>query len=79
VPITATIDGEPDRGTLVRMGMPDHCLGVLEAIQKVPGVGARETPKASIFPLLGPVRALGRHHDGGRKRRLCLDRGRSAM
>jgi hypothetical protein len=34
VPITATIDGEPYRGTLVRMGLPDHCLGVLKAIRE---------------------------------------------
>jgi hypothetical protein len=33
VPITATIDGEPYRGTLVRMGLPEHCLGVLKAIR----------------------------------------------
>jgi hypothetical protein len=33
VPITATIDGEPYRGSLVRMGLPDHCLGVLKAIR----------------------------------------------
>jgi hypothetical protein len=33
VPIHATIDGEPYRGSLVRMGLPDHCLGVLKAIR----------------------------------------------
>jgi hypothetical protein len=33
VPILATIDGEPYRGTLVRMGLPQHCLGVLKAIR----------------------------------------------
>lgn len=34
VPINATIDGEPYRGTLVRMGLPEHCLGVLKAIRE---------------------------------------------
>jgi len=34
VPITATIDGEPYRGTLVRMGSPDHCLGILKGIRE---------------------------------------------
>jgi hypothetical protein len=34
VPISATIDGEPYRGTLVRMGSPEHCLGVLKAIRE---------------------------------------------
>jgi hypothetical protein len=33
VPITATIDGEPYRGSLVRMGLPQHCLGVLKTIR----------------------------------------------
>jgi hypothetical protein len=39
VPITATIDGEPYRGTLVRMGSPFHCLGVLKAIREKIGKG----------------------------------------
>jgi hypothetical protein len=34
VPITATIDGETYRGTLVRMGLPEHCLGVLKSIRE---------------------------------------------
>lgn len=34
VPVDATIDGEPYRGTLVRMASPDHCLGVLKAIRE---------------------------------------------
>src|SRR5262245_61794296 len=37
VPITATIDGVRYRGTLVRMGTPEHCLGVLKAIRHETG------------------------------------------
>jgi hypothetical protein len=33
VPIRATIDGEKYRGTVVRMGEPDHILGVLKEIR----------------------------------------------
>jgi len=33
VPVRATIDGEPYRGTLVRMGGPDHILIVLKDIR----------------------------------------------
>jgi len=33
VPILATIDGEPYRGTLMRMGTPYHVLGVLKGIR----------------------------------------------
>ena len=35
--ITATIDGEPYRGTLVRMGGPDHILIVLKSIRATIG------------------------------------------
>jgi hypothetical protein len=34
VPVIATIDGEPYRGTLVRMGEPCHILIVLKEIRK---------------------------------------------
>jgi hypothetical protein len=34
VPVRATIDGEPYRGTLVRMGEPCHILIVLKEIRK---------------------------------------------
>jgi hypothetical protein len=34
VKIIATIDGEPYRGTLVRMGEPDHILLVLKEIRE---------------------------------------------
>lgn len=41
VKIQATFDGEPYRGTLVRMGTPDHILivlkGIREKINKQPG------------------------------------------
>lgn len=33
VPVMATIDGEPYRGSLVRMGGPCHILGVLKEIR----------------------------------------------
>jgi hypothetical protein len=33
VPVTATFDGEPYRGTLVRMGTPCHVLGIRKAIR----------------------------------------------
>jgi hypothetical protein len=32
--VRATIDGEPYRGSLVRMGTPNHCLGVLKEIRE---------------------------------------------
>jgi len=34
VPVVATIDGEPYRGSLVRMGEPCHILGVLKDIRR---------------------------------------------
>ena len=34
VPVQATFDGEPYRGTLVRMGGPDHILIVLKEIRE---------------------------------------------
>lgn len=37
VPVHATIDGVPYRGTLVRMGMPDHILIVLKDIRRAIG------------------------------------------
>jgi hypothetical protein len=33
VPVRATIDGQPYRGSLVRMGRPGHILGVLKEIR----------------------------------------------
>lgn len=33
VPVTATIDGVPDKGALMRMGLPHHILGVPKAIR----------------------------------------------
>ena len=39
VPVRATIDGEPYRGTLVRMGGPQHLLLVLKAIRETIGKG----------------------------------------
>lgn len=39
VPILATIDGEPYRGTLVRMGGSFHILGILKEIRQKIGKG----------------------------------------
>ena len=33
VPVNSTIDGVPDKSTLMRMGMPQHILGVPKAIR----------------------------------------------
>ena len=48
VPITADIDGEPYRGTLVRMGTPDHCLGVLKAIREKIGKQVGDAVEVSL-------------------------------
>jgi hypothetical protein len=37
VPVNATIDGQPYRGALVRMGGPSHVLGVLKDIRTTIG------------------------------------------
>lgn len=37
VPVSATIDGQPYRGSLVRMGEPCHILGILKDIRMVIG------------------------------------------
>lgn len=39
VPVRATIDGEPYRGALVRIGEPCHILGVLKEIRQKIGKG----------------------------------------
>jgi hypothetical protein len=39
VPVRATINGEPYRGTLVRMGEPDHILIMLKEIRQKIGKG----------------------------------------
>ncbi len=48
VPIRATIDGEPYRGTLVRMGSPYHMLLVLREIRKCIGKGPGDTVKVTL-------------------------------
>lgn len=60
VPVKATFDGEPYVGSLVRMGMPEHILGVAKAIReklgKGPGsvievvVSKDETPRTIEIP-----------------------------
>jgi hypothetical protein len=39
VPVSATIDGVPDKGGLFRMGAPHHMLGVHKAIRQQIGKG----------------------------------------
>ena len=41
-PVRATIDGQPYRGSLVRMGGPGHILGVLKEIREKIGKGVGE-------------------------------------
>ena len=48
VPIRATIDGEPYRGTLVRMGAPHHMLLVLKEIRERIGKGPGDTVKVTL-------------------------------
>ena len=52
--IKATFDGEPYRGTLVRMGTPDHILPILkeirERIEKGPGDEVRVTIELDTEP-----------------------------
>jgi hypothetical protein len=43
VPVRAQFDGEPYRGTLVRMGLPEHLLIVLKSIRARIGKGIGDT------------------------------------
>jgi hypothetical protein len=50
VKIKAFIDGEPYRGLLVRMGGPDHVLGVLKGIREKIGKEVGDTVSVVIEP-----------------------------
>jgi bifunctional DNA-binding transcriptional regulator/antitoxin component of YhaV-PrlF toxin-antitoxin module len=48
VPVKATIDGEPYRGSLVRMGGPDHMLIVLKEIREKIGKGPGDEVEVTV-------------------------------
>lgn len=48
VPIWATVDGEPYRGTLVRMGSPQHMFPVLKSIRKKIGKEPGDTVRVTL-------------------------------
>lgn len=52
--IKATIDGEPYRGLLVRMGGPCHILGVLKGIREKIGKGIGDTVSVVVEPDVEP-------------------------
>jgi hypothetical protein len=54
VPVEATIDGEPYRGTLVRMGGPSHILVVLKSIREIIGKGPGDPVDVVIAEDLNP-------------------------
>ena len=54
VPVLATIDGEPYRGSLVRMGGPDHVLGVLKEIRERIGKQAGDVVEVTLVEEVGP-------------------------
>ena len=54
VPIEATIDAEPYRGTLVRMGGPTHMLIVLKEIRQKIGKGPGDTVEIVVWEDLQP-------------------------
>jgi hypothetical protein len=54
VPIEATIDAEPYRGTLVRMGSPGHMLIVLKEIRRRIGKGPGDTVEIVLWEDLQP-------------------------
>lgn len=54
VPVKATIDGVPYRGSLVRMGGPDHILGILKAIREQTGKQVGDTVEVVVEEDSGP-------------------------
>jgi hypothetical protein len=54
VPIEATIDAEPYRGTLVRMGGPSHMLIILKRIRRKIGKGPGDTVEVVLQEDLKP-------------------------
>jgi hypothetical protein len=58
VPVSATIDGVPYRGSLVRMGGQTHVLGVLKEIREHLGKGAGDTVDVTLEHDLMPREVL---------------------
>lgn len=54
VPVQATIDGEPYRGSLVRMGGSYHVLGVLKEIRTRAGKNIGDTVEITLAEDLAP-------------------------
>ncbi len=54
VPVRATIDGEPYRGSLVRMGGPSHLLIVVKAIRARIGKEAGDEVEVTLEEDAGP-------------------------
>lgn len=54
VKVTATIDGEPYRGSLVRMGEPCHILGILKSIREKVGKGVGDEIEVTLEEDLEP-------------------------
>lgn len=49
VPVQATIEGQPYRGTLTRMGGPDHMLIVVKEIRERIGRGAGDEVEVTLW------------------------------
>lgn len=54
VPVTATFDGEPYRGSLVRMGGDCHVLGVLKDVQARIGKGIGDSVEVKVEEDVAP-------------------------
>ena len=48
VPVRVTFDGEPYRGSMVRMGLPKHILLILREIREKLGKGQGETVRVTV-------------------------------
>jgi len=48
VPVLATFDGVPYRGSLAMMGGPNHCLGILKDIRRQTGKDVGDTVHVTI-------------------------------
>jgi uncharacterized protein DUF1905/bacteriocin resistance YdeI/OmpD-like protein len=49
VPVKATFDGVPYRGSLIKYSKPQHMLGVLKAIRKQTGKGPGDTIEVVVW------------------------------
>jgi len=54
VPVNATIDGVPYRGSLVRMGQPCHILGILKSIREAIGKQVGDMVEVTLEEDLAP-------------------------